>query len=230
MSDIQQLFTTIAPTYDTLNHWLSFSRDKQWRTRAIAAASARLEMRVVDLCAGTFDLTLACFKRFPHARVTAVDFSQRMLDLGCAKLPHFFQQQVALRCADATATGLPDRSADLVLCGFGLRNLPDQRRALQEIRRLLAVGGECVILEFFQPTTRIARLFAKTYGRYIVPMLGGLIAKNRAAYEHLRDSTATFYPMPAYRALLTQHGFAIRRAEHLTGGICGLLVAEKIAE
>ncbi|MBI2346204.1 MAG: ubiquinone/menaquinone biosynthesis methyltransferase [Deltaproteobacteria bacterium] len=226
-TDIQQLFTQIAPTYDKLNRWLSFSRDRQWRAKAIAAATAKLEMRVVDLCAGTLDLTVACLKRFPHARITAIDFSQRMLDLGLKKVPHVFHAQTDLRCGDALATGLPDRSADCVMCAFGMRNLADQHRALAEIRRLLAPEGEFVMLEFFPPETRLARLFAKTYGRFVIPALGGLIAKNRAAYEHLRDSTASFYPLSAYRALLAQHGFIVTRAEYLSGGICGLIVARK---
>lgn len=228
MADLQQLFTSIAPTYDKLNHWLSLSRDKQWRTQAIAMLTARLEMRVVDLCAGTLDLTLACLKRFPHAQITAIDFSQKMLDIGLTKLPHVFHRMVELRCGDALATGLPAGKADVVMCAFGMRNLPDQHRALQEIHRLLAPHGECCLLEFFQPAMRTARLFAKTYGRYIIPLLGGLVAKNRAAYEHLRDSTAMFYPLPAYRALLVQYGFAVRHSEYLSSGICGLVVAEKV--
>lgn len=226
-SNLQQLFTNIAPTYDKLNRWLSFSRDRQWRTKAIATATATLEMRVVDLCAGTLDLTVACLKRFPHARITAIDFSQKMLDLGIKKVPHVFHAQTELRCGDAMATGLPNGQTDLVMSAFGMRNLPDQQRALTEIRRILAPEGEFVMLEFFQPETRRARFFAKTYGRFVIPTLGGLISKNRAAYEYLRDSTAAFYPLPAYRALLAQYGLTVRHSEYLSGGICGLVVATK---
>lgn len=226
MPDLQQLFTNIAPTYDKLNRWLSFSRDRRWRTRAIAALTPRLSFRVLDLCAGTLDMTVAMLRRFPQSMITSVDFSAKMLDLGMRKVPHVFQRQVETRCEDAMRFAFPDHAFDVVLCAFGMRNLPDQVRALQQIRRVLEPNGELVILEFFQPTTTTARWFGRTYGRYVIPLLGGLLAKQRPAYEYLRDSTAAFYPLPAYRALLRQHGFRVRTAEELSGGVASLIVAE----
>lgn len=228
MHNLQQLFTDIAPTYDKLNRWLSLSRDRQWRMRTIEAISARLEMRVVDLCAGTLDLTATCLKRFPQAQIVALDFSQKMLDLGIKKIPHVFHRQVELKCTDALDTGLPERCADVVMCAFGMRNLPNQELALREVKRLLRIGGELVILEFFQPQTRAARMVAKTYGRFAIPLLGGLVSKNREAYKYLRDSSAAFYSLAAYRGLLSQHGFQIRRSEYLSGGICAMLIAENV--
>ncbi|MBI4237514.1 MAG: ubiquinone/menaquinone biosynthesis methyltransferase [Deltaproteobacteria bacterium] len=226
MPDLQQLFTNIAPTYDKLNRWLSFSRDRRWRTHAIGAITPRLSFRVLDLCAGTLDMSVAMLRRFPQATITCVDFSAKMLELGMRKVPHVFQRQVETRCEDAMRFAFPDHSFDVVLCAFGMRNLPDQVRALQQIRRVLEPNGELVILEFFQPTTTAARWFGRTYGRYIIPLLGGLLSKQRPAYEYLRDSTAAFYPLSAYRALLRQHGFHVRVAEELSGGVASLIVAE----
>lgn len=225
--NIQAMFTEIAPTYDTLNRWLSLSTDAKWRTRAIATLAATLDMRVLDLCAGTCDMTIALLRRLPHATVTCVDFSQEMLRRGLEKIPEVFRPHVTVRCEDALQLSLADHTVDTVMCAFGMRNLPDQSRALREIHRVLVPGGEVAILEFFHPATWIARTFASTYGRFIIPWLGGIISRRPNAYRYLHESTMAFYSLAAYRALLVTHGFAIRRVEHLSGGIANLIVAVK---
>lgn len=225
--NVQAMFTEIAPTYDKLNRWLSFSSDKKWRDRAIAQLTAKLDMRVLDLCAGTCDMTLALLQRLPHATVTCVDFSQEMLDRGCEKIPHVFRPHVTVQCEDALSLSLTDGAVDTVMCAFGMRNLPDQSRALREIHRVLVPGGELAILEFFQPATWAAKTFAATYGRFIIPWLGGMISKRPTAYRYLHESTMGFYSLAAYRALLVTHGFTIRSVDQLSGGIANLILAVK---
>lgn len=224
--NIHTMFSEIAPTYDKMNRWLSFSRDKQWRTRAAAAITNTLDLRCLDLCAGTLDMTVAILRRLPHANITAVDFSGPMLKLGVEKVPHVFRAQVDIREEDALHLSLPDHSVDTVVCAFGMRNLPDQARALEQIYRVLAPGGELILLEFFQPETRSAKFFARTYGRYGIPLLGNLLSHHKTAYRYLRDSTAAYYPLSAYRALLRQHHFTIRHVEQLSRGVASLIVAE----
>ncbi len=224
---IQSMFNQVAPTYDTLNRYLSFKTDRRWRKSAIDAITGKLDFRVLDLCAGTLDMTITLLRRFPHAHVTCVDFSPDMLELGRAKLPHVFHPHVDIRCEDALQLSLPSSSIDVAMCAFGMRNLPDQDRALEQIQRVLAPGGELVILEFFQPLTLVARVFAKTYGKFIIPWLGGLLSKQPDAYQYLHRSTENFYPLPAYRALLRQHGFTVRSARNLSGGVANLVVAVK---
>jgi demethylmenaquinone methyltransferase / 2-methoxy-6-polyprenyl-1,4-benzoquinol methylase len=225
---IQQMFDDIAPTYDKLNRWLSLSSDHTWRARAIAAIAPRLTLRVLDLCAGTLDMTAELLKHHPHAEVTCVDFSQPMLDLGLAKIPTALQSRVTMTCEDALNLSLPDASVDVVVCAFGIRNLPDQIKALTEIHRVLTPDGQFIIIEFFQPTTWSSRLFTKTYGKYVVPWLGGKISHNPEAYEYLHKSTKAFYPLAAYRALLTMHGFHVEKTANLSGGIANLVNARKI--
>ncbi len=226
--NIQTMFSEIAPTYDKLNRWLSFSNDQKWRQRAIANVTAKLDLHVLDLCAGTLDMTLALLQRLPHANVTCVDFSEPMLTHGFEKVPHVFRGQVAIVCEDALQLSLADQAVDTVLCAFGMRNLPDQSRALEQIHRVLVPGGEVVILEFFHPATWVARTFAATYGRFVIPWLGGKLSQRPDAYRYLHRSTVAFYSLSAYRALLTTHGFRVRHVEHLTGGIANLIVAEKL--
>ncbi|MBI2343016.1 MAG: ubiquinone/menaquinone biosynthesis methyltransferase [Deltaproteobacteria bacterium] len=227
--NIAEMFTDIAPSYDTLNRWLSFSRDATWRRRAVEAIGMRLNLHVLDLCAGTLDMTQTLLQRFPHARITAVDFSQAMLDLGLKKIPRVFWPQVTCKCEDAQALSLPDASVDATLCAFGMRNIPDQGKSLSELARVLTPDGVLVILDFFRPTTWRSRLFAATYGRFVIPWLGGWISKRPQAYRYLHESTLAFYPVAAYRALLHTHGFDVTRSDPLSGGIAHLIVARKIA-
>lgn len=227
-SPISELFSRIAPNYDRLNHLLSFSRDKKWRQKMIDAITPRLSLRVVDLCAGTLDCTVATLRRFPQAEILAADFSQEMLDRGLAKVPHVFQNHVSIHCVDALEMDLPPRSVDVVLCAYGMRNIPDQSAMLRKIQGWLAPEGELILLEFFKPRTRMARLFSNTYSKYVLPTVGGLISGDSGAYKYLHHSIQEFYSLPAYRALLAQCGFHVIRDEELTGGITSLVVATPI--
>lgn len=227
-SPIADLFSRIAPNYDKLNHLLSFSRDKKWRRKMVDAITPRLSLRVVDLCAGTLDCTVATLRRFPQAEIVAADFSQEMLDCGFAKVPHVFQNHVSIQCLDVLEMDLPPRSVDVVLCAYGMRNIPDQAAILRKILGWLAPDGELIVLEFFKPRTRMARLFSNTYGKYILPTVGGWVSGDSSAYKYLHNSIQEFYSLSAYRALLAQCGFHVIRDEDLTGGITSLVVATPI--
>ncbi len=222
------MFTKIAPTYDVINRRLSFAHDQRWRQQAIANLTSKLDYRILDLCAGTMDMTAALLQQFPHAQITAVDFSQAMLNHGRSKIPSVFRPHVDVRCEDVLNLSLPDRSMDAVVCAFGMRNLPDQVRALRQIARVLIPGGEFVILEFFQPTNFLSRLFSMTYGKFLVPLLGKLMSHHPEAYTYLHRSTINFYPLTAYRALLEVNGFTVKKSEALSGGIAHILVANRL--
>lgn len=227
--DIAQMFSDIAPTYDTLNRRLSFKQDVRWREAAIAQVPDITAPHLLDLCAGTLDMTLQLLKRFSDAQITALDCSAAMLAHGAEKIPYVFRERVTTVCGDAQQMALPDNQFHAALCAFGMRNIPDQQRALREVWRVLQPGGRFIILEFFQPTTWFARAFANTYGRFVIPLVGGWLSRHKKAYRYLHDSTAHFFPLPAYRALLRQHGFTVRSAQQLTGGVATILVAEKQA-
>lgn len=227
-ANIAELFSRIAPSYDKLNHLLSFSRDKKWRQKMIDAITPRLSLRVVDLCAGTLDCTVQLLRRFPQAEVLAVDFSQEMLDQGVSKVPHVFQSHVNIQCGDVLQMELPQRSVDVVLCAYGMRNIPNQEAILRKIQGWLAPDGELIILEFFKPKSRMARLFSNSYSKYILPAVGGLVSGNADAYKYLHNSIQEFYSLPAYRALLAQCGFHIISDEDLAGGITSLVMATPI--
>src|SRR5579862_7552776 len=141
------MFGAIAPTYDALNRVLSLGVDQSWRRRAVAALGGLRGRRVLDVCAGTLDLSELAARA--GAIVTASDFAPEMLARGRHKLDG--ASGATLVCADAQALPFPDGAFDAALCGFGLRNLDDPARGLREWRRVLAPGGRLVVLDFFRP-------------------------------------------------------------------------------
>ncbi len=191
--EIQQMFSRIAPTYDKANHVLSLKQDMKWREGAVdlLAQDGFTPKRVLDLCAGTGDFTLAVKKRFPEAEVTALDFSSAMLSLARKKTASLKGVQIVT--ADASSLPFCDMAFDAVVCGFGLRNLDDPTRGLKEMGRVLKPGARAVILEFFRPESSTAKMAHQLYVNTVVPFVGGAISKSPDAYAYLPSSTKQFF-------------------------------------
>ena len=207
---IKALFSDISPTYDKLNHILSLNIDKYWRNRAISLISQpkNREIKCLDVCAGTFDLSLACLKRFPKSQLTAVDFSEGMLRAGIPKIaPYLAQNRITTLCADALAIPLPDKQFDVAFCAYGIRNLDDTRRGLLEIKRLLKPNGQIIILEFFKPSDFAGTVFHQTYSKAIIPTLGRFLSGHRVAYDYLKTSIQGFMTREEFAKLLSECGF-----------------------
>lgn len=223
--NIQTMFNSIAPTYDKVNRVLSLSQDVRWRKKSIAAIKHKPALSALDLCAGTLDMSIEIFEQNPTSNITAVDFSQEMLDYGVQKLNQDQLKQIKVSCEDALNLSQTNETFDVVTCAFGMRNLPDQDRAIKEIARVLRPNGQFIILEFFHPTTLLAKLFAATYGKYILPLVGGAISKQKSAYNYLHQSTNRFHSIDEYKAILGKHGFTIESINNLSGGIANLVVS-----
>ncbi|RME29070.1 MAG: ubiquinone/menaquinone biosynthesis methyltransferase [Deltaproteobacteria bacterium] len=204
---VRAMFDRIAPRYDLANRVLSLGLDRWWRRQALAALKECARGDVLDLCAGTLDFTAALVAGGARS-VHAVDFSQEMLDAGRAKLPP--GAEVTITAADARALPLLDQSVDGVVCGFGLRNVPELHRAVAECARVLRPGGRLVVLDFFQPDGAVGRLLQGTYNRLVVPTVGGLVTGFRDAYAYLTDSIDAFATRAEFEEMLTRFGFVAR--------------------
>ncbi len=220
---IQQMFSRIAPTYDQANHALSFNKDIQWRKDAVSqAAQDGFKPRLVlDLCAGTGDFALAVKEQWPEAKVALADFAKPMLVLAKQKAGTSFDYLEA----DALKLPFQDFSFDLVVCGFGVRNLDSVEAGLKEIARVLKPGGKAVILEFFKPTGFLAKLAYTFYVGTILPMRGGAISKDKAAYEYLQKSSKQFLSLNDFKAILEKNGFKDVMVKSQTMGVAASLVA-----
>ena len=218
MTAVQQMFDRIAPTYDTLNRVLSLGIDQDWRRQAIRALGDVRGRRVLDVCAGTLDLSVMAAAA--GAEVVATDFSHEMLLRGRNKA------SLPLVRADAMTLPFGAESFAGVVCGFGLRNLPDARAGLAEMRRVLAPGGRCVILDFFRPRRAVTRAVQALYNRRVLPLVGGMLSGDRGAYWYLASSIERFASRDEVAAMCRGVGFRRVDGTDLTLGIASLVVAQ----
>ncbi|HME10496.1 MAG TPA: class I SAM-dependent methyltransferase [Bryobacteraceae bacterium] len=221
---VRGMFGRIAPRYDLLNHLLSMNVDRYWRARTasrVAHILERPDARVLDLCCGTGDLTLAFEKRGP-ARIFSSDFCHPMLVAASAKARHsrIFE-------SDALALPVADRSFDLIAVAFGFRNLANYQRGLAELLRVLKPGGTLAILEFSQPPNPLLSRLYDFYSKSILPRVGGLISGSRDAYTYLPESVRKFPGAELLADQMRETGYAKVRLDRLTGGIVALHLGER---
>jgi demethylmenaquinone methyltransferase/2-methoxy-6-polyprenyl-1,4-benzoquinol methylase len=227
---VREMFGRIAPRYDLLNHLLSLDIDKLWRRRVAKRFRAVLHdrnARVLDLCCGTGDLAFAFRREAPKgAEIIGSDFVPEMLVRARAKA---VASRAKVEFVEADALSLPfaDASFDLVSCAFGFRNLANYQRGLQEILRVLKTGGAVAILEFAEPSGRIFGALYRSYFRYVLPRLGGLISGDTPAYSYLPSSVSKFPAPGELRTQFERSGYMDVRYERWTGGIVTLHTGHK---
>jgi len=231
---VREMFTSIAPRYDLLNHVLSFNIDRLWwrRTaRAFDAILKRPDARVLDLCCGTGDMTFALRRRAgSEARqILGADFSHAMLQRATAKTAEQASEKgsgVTLRPlqwieADALKLPFPDGYFHLVTSAFGFRNLADYDAGLREIARVLAPGGECGILDFGEPGGLIGQCY-RVYFKKVLPAIGTALSGVRGPYAYLPASVERFPAPDEMLGRMRQAGFREVSWTPYTFGVAGL--------
>jgi demethylmenaquinone methyltransferase/2-methoxy-6-polyprenyl-1,4-benzoquinol methylase len=227
-SRIADMFDSIAPRYDLLNHVLSAGLDRRWRTTAVAALELPPAARVLDLCTGTGDLAIAAVRGGTGVSVLGVDFAGEMLRLGMQKIRREgLTRSVHLIRGDAARIPLADGSCDAAMVAFGIRNVADPERALGEIARVLRPAGRLAIVEFGQPRIPGIRTMYSWYFRYLLPLVGRAVSRHDSAYSYLPASVGTFPPPAAFAQMIERRGFNKARAVPLSFGIVYLYVAER---
>lgn len=213
----QTLFAQISKRYDITNDVLSLGIHRYWRYRATKSISLQGTERVLDVCTGTGDFAFSFTKRTPHpAHIVGVDFSPAMIALAKQKqATRKLAAGIDFREGDATALPFSDDSFDVVSIGFGIRNIPDTSKAFSEIRRVLKPNGTLIILEFGGlPEIWILSFYLKR----VLPIIGGLVSGNRAAYHYLQETSQAFPSGKRFGEILNEHGFpTVTIKRHLWG-------------
>jgi len=241
---VRQMFDSIAPRYDLLNHVLSANVDRLWWRRAarhFRPILARPDSAVLDVCCGTGDMTMALLRHRPHGSqpILAADFAPAMLARGMRKFgasarradpdrAGIGQQRpyaIALE-ADALRLPLRDASLDLIVTAFGFRNLANYEAGLREFLRVLKPGGQLGILEFSEPGGLIGQAYA-VYFRRILPAIGRLICGKEGLYNYLPASVGSFPPPADMLALMRATGYDRPGWQPYTFGIAGLYTAAR---
>ena len=226
MINVRELFSNISGTYDLLNRVLSFGSDQRWRKKGISLLPHGKNVRVLDLAAGTLDMSLQ-YTQQGEGDVYAVDFALPMLMTGQMKVSPTLDGRIHLVCGAGEKLPFPSQYFDAVMCAWGVRNFSHLEEGLQEIKRVLKPNGSFLILEFFKPAKPLSKIFSKTYGRYVIPALGKFISKDNQAYDYLHQSIQGFLSLKEYKNVLQDAGFHVTVAKDLTAGISSLILANK---
>lgn len=228
-SPVGAMFGRIAGVYDPLNHILSFGIDKSWRRELARLAPAGFDL--LDLAAGTLDVSLALRAANPQAKIIAMDFCQPMLIQGRKKLATpDLASAISLCCGDALRLPLPDNSVDGITIAFGIRNITPRVAAFREMLRILRPGGKACVLEFGSAKERILGGAYNIYLKALLPLIGRMISHDSGAYEYLARTIREFPSAPELASEMEQAGLERASFRKLTGGIVCLHWAFKPIE
>lgn len=219
---IQSMFDNIAKKYDLLNRLLSFRRDVAWRKKAIKKMDIGKNMLVLDLACGTGDMILELQKQVNGVNVIGADFSKNMLYIAKQK-----GITAPLLAADAHFLPFKENSFDRIMIAFGFRNVVDKQKGLENLFRVLKIGGRLCILEFSQPEGVIFSKIYRFYFTKLLPFIGGLISGDKDAYLYLPDSVYKFPKKDVYKKMILDAGFKEVKFNPMTFGICDATICYK---
>ncbi len=202
-ASIQAMFQRIAPRYDLMNRLMTGGQDVRWRRQVIQIAAVPPGGRLLDLGAGTGDLSREALRQFPGCHPVSTDFTLGMMQAGQR------QPGPALHwsCADALSLPFPDASFDAIVSGFLLRNVVDLPRALREQYRVLKPGGRMVALDTTRPQRSLLSPFIRFHMHRVIPLLGSLLTGAHDAYTYLPETSEHFLPAEDLLALIAAAGF-----------------------
>ena len=225
---VEQMFDNIAPTYDRLNHRLSWNIDRYWRRKALRQLQACHPRQLLDIATGTGDLAIQAVKMMPDVKVTAVDISEQMMKIGQEKVQKAgLAGSISFDKQDCTQLTIPDASYDAVTAAFGIRNFADLDKGLSEMCRVLRKGGHLCIIELTTPVAFPMKQLFRIYSHTVLPLYGRIISKDTSAYSYLTRTIEAFPQGERMTGILKKAGFAEARFQRLTFGICTMYFATK---
>lgn len=217
------MFSRIAGRYDLANKLLSGGADIYWRQKLVRAVHDTHPTDILDLATGSGDVAFALADGLPRGvRILGMDFCQPMLDEAVLKRDKSARwASIDFLPGDGLALPLPDSSVDAVTISFGLRNMADRHRCLQEMRRVLRPGGSLFVLEFSQPSGWF-RPFYYAYLKWVMPVMAGIVTGDKSAYEYLCGSIESYPDRNAMTTEMLRAGYSKVGAAPLTFGIVAL--------
>ena len=225
---VEAMFDNIAPTYDTLNHRLSWDIDKGWRKKAIKLLAPFHPKSILDIATGTGDFAILAAKTLKPEKLIGADISEGMMKIGRQKVEKAgLKNVVSFKKEDCMAMSFENDSFDAVTAAFGIRNFQDLDRGLKEMCRVLKKGGHLSIAELTAPVSFPMRQLFHIYSHSILPIYGRLISKDQSAYSYLTATIEAFPQGERMMDILKRAGFSKVSFQRLTFGICTIYFAEK---
>lgn len=225
---VEEMFDNIAPTYDTLNHRLSWDIDKGWRKKAIRQLLPFQPKTILDIATGTGDFAILSAKELLPQRMIGIDISEGMMKIGQKKVEaEGLQHIVSFKKDDCTHLSFDDNSFDAVTAAFGIRNFQNLDQGLSEMCRVLKPNGHLSIVELTTPVSFPMKQLFKLYSHTILPVYGKLISKDTSAYSYLTKTIEAFPQGEVMLDILRKAGFKDASFKRLTFGICTMYFATK---
>lgn len=225
---VAEVFDTVSPKYDIMNDVMSLGTHRLVKWYAVNASNIKPGSHVLDIAAGTGDLTIPISRRVgPAGSVIMSDINPQMLAAGRARLARAeIPDNVQFRQADAENLDFADNTFDAVTIGYGIRNFTDKARALREILRVLKPGGQLTIIEFSKPTSRRLQMMADAYAS-LWPTFGKILVGDAKPYKYLVESIKMHPDQENLRSMMQEAGYAHASYENLMGGIAALHIGLK---
>jgi demethylmenaquinone methyltransferase / 2-methoxy-6-polyprenyl-1,4-benzoquinol methylase len=224
---VAEMFDSISPKYDLLNHVLSGGIDILWRKKAIRQLRSFAPKCILDIATGTGDFALEALALNPD-KIIGVDISEGMLNVGREKMKkRGVDHLIEMRSGDSERLPFADNEFDAVIVSFGVRNFENLFKGLTDMHRVTRVGGVCLVLEFSNPR---AFPFKQLYGFYsntILPLIGRIVSRDSSAYTYLPESVKAFPDGPDFLSVFEQAGFTKTKCIPLTFGVASIYIGQK---
>jgi len=220
---VKLMFDNIAGRYDFLNHFLSFGLDFYWRKKALKLTGLNSDSILLDVACGTGDVAIQA-KKMGVQKIFGADFSHNMLKLFDKK-----SEWIDGKLVQMVAEKIPfkDNSVTNITVAFGVRNFYDIQKGFNSFYRILRSNGKATVIEFRMPSNKIIKSIYKFYFKNILPVLGGIISGDKAAYTYLPDSVQEFDEKVNLEKLLTNSGFKKIKKYNFTFETVQVLIAQK---
>ena len=225
---VEAMFDNIAPTYDKLNHRLSWDIDRYWRKKAIKQLAPHKPQAMLDIATGTGDFAILSAQMLHPKKLIGADISEGMMAVGREKVAKLGMSDIiSFDKEDCLSLSYSDETFDAVTAAFGIRNFADLDKGLKEMCRVLKKGGHLSIVELTTPVRFPMRQLFKIYSHTVLPFYGRLISKDTSAYSYLTKTIEAFPQGEKMVDILKQAGFREASFKRLTFGICTMYFATK---
>ena len=225
---VEQMFDNIAPTYDRLNHRLSWNIDRGWRRNAILALAPHKPQTLLDIATGTGDFAILAADMLHPQAIVGADISEGMMEIGRQKVAQKgLSAVIQFQKEDCLALSYPAESFDAVTAAFGIRNFAELEKGLSEMCRVLKKGGHLSVVELTTPVRFPMKQLFRLYSHTVLPLYGRLVSRDKRAYDYLTATIEAFPQGEKMVEILKKSGFSQARFQRMTFGICTMCFATK---
>ena len=222
------MFDSIAPAYDFMNRAMTFGIDKLWRAKAVRMIKAHTPSTILDVATGTGDLAIKLARSLSINKITGIDLSEGMIEIGRRKVTEAnLDNVISFTTGDCLNLPFDDNSFDCVTVAYGVRNFEHLDKGYQQMHRVLNNGGMLCVIELSTPTSKIIKPLYNFYTHHIIPFVGRLISKDVRAYSYLPESIAAVPQGNDMLQLMKNAGFKDCKFHSMTFGTCTIYTAIK---